>query len=137
MKALNRTMVIAGGLALSGVVVASLAVAGNITHHNKKHRLFHAVSIDGNGDGALTRDEVMAHSRMRFDKLDADGNGMVTPEEFGARLVGMFGRMDADNNGVLEGDELPRRMKKGGHHSHGTMRKGGLERMIVKPENAG
>ena len=137
MKALNRTMVIAGGLALSGVVVASLAVAGNITHHNKKHRLFHAVSIDGNGDGALTRDEVMAHSQLRFDKLDADGDGMVTPEEFGARLVGMFGRMDADNNGVLEGDELPRRLKKGGHHGHGTMRKGNLERMIVKPENAG
>lgn len=137
MKALNKTMVIAGGLALSGVVVASLAVAGNITHHHKKHRLVHAVSIDSNGDGVLTRDEVMAHSQMRFDKLDADGDGMVSPEEFGARLVGMFGRMDADSNGVLEGDELPRRMKKGGRYGHDGMRKGNLERIITKPENAG
>ena len=72
MKALNKTMVIAGGLALSGVIVASLAVAGNPGHHHKKHRLVNATSIDGNKDGVLTRDEVMAHSRMRFDRLDQD-----------------------------------------------------------------
>jgi hypothetical protein len=24
--------------------------------------------------------------------------------------------MDTNGNGILEGDELPRRMKKGGHH---------------------
>ena len=117
MKSLNKTMIIAGGLALSGVIVASLAVAGNVSHHHKKHRLFHAASIDGNGDGMLSRDEVMAHSQIRFDKLDEDGNGMISPKEFGARLTSMFSRMDTNKNGLLEGDELPRRMKKGGHHN--------------------
>ena len=71
---------------------------------------------DSNGDGQLTRDEVLAHSRTRFDRLDANGDGLVSPDEYGARLVNMFARMDTNGNGILEGDELPRRMKKGGHH---------------------
>ena len=72
--------------------------------------------IDANGDGKLTRDEVLAHSRTRFDRLDANHDGLVSPNEYGARLVNMFARMDTNGNGILEGDELPRRMKKGGHH---------------------
>ena len=116
MKSLNRSIVIAGGLVLSSIVVASLAVAGNIGHHHKRQHLVHATSIDSNGDGQLTRDEVLAHSRTRFDRLDANGDGLVSPDEYGARLVNMFARMDTNVNGILEGDELPRRMKKGGHH---------------------
>ncbi|MEC8672867.1 MAG: hypothetical protein VXY13_03900, partial [Pseudomonadota bacterium] len=137
MKALNKTIVIAGGLALSGVIVASLAVAGHSRHHSKKHRMLHPLSIDGKCDGVLTMDEVMAHSHMRFDRLDADGDGTVTPEEFGARLAGMFGRMDVDKNGILEGDELPRRLKKGGHHHHHGMRKGSVDQIITPPGSAG
>ena len=117
MKSLNRSIVIAGGLVLSSIVVASLAVAGNIGHHHKRQHLVHATSIDSNGDGQLTRDEVLAHSRTRFDRLDANGDGLVSPDEYGARLVNMFARMDTNGNGILEGDELPRRMKKGGHLS--------------------
>ena len=116
MKTLNRNIVIAGGLALSSIVVASLAVAGNLGHHHKRHHMVHATSIDSNGDGQLTRNEVMAHSRTRFDRLDINGDGLVSPDEYGARLVNMFARMDTNGNGILEGDELPRRMKKGGHH---------------------
>ena len=111
MKTLNRSIVIASGLALSSIVVASLAVAGNVGHHHKRQHLVHATSIDSNGDGQLTRDEVLAHSRTRFDRLDASGDGLVSPDEFGARLVNMFTRMDTNGNGILEGDELPRRMK--------------------------
>ena len=116
MKTLNRNIVIAGGLALSSIVVASLAVAGNLGHHHKRHQIVHATSIDSNGDGQLTRKEVMAHSRTRFDRLDTNGDGLVSPDEYGTRLVNMFARMDTNGNGILEGDELPRRMKNGGHH---------------------
>ena len=115
MKTLNKSIVIAGGLALSSIVVASLAVAGNIGHHHKRQQLVHATSIDSNSDGQLTRDEALAHSRTRFDRLDVNGDGLVSPDEYGARLVNMFARMDANGNGILEGDELPRRMKKDGH----------------------
>ncbi len=116
MKSLNRSIVIAGGLALSSIVVVSLAVAGNIGHHHRHQHLVHATSIDSNGDGQLTPNEVLAHSRTRFDRLDANGDGLISPDEYGVRLVNMFSRMDTNGNGILEGDELPRRMKKGRHH---------------------
>ena len=116
MKKLSRTMVIAGGLTLSGVLVASLAVAGNFGHHQKRGHIFSAAMLDADGDGALTKDELLAHNRARFDRLDADGDGMISPDEFGGRLVAMFTRMDADSDGLLSGDELPRRMGRHGHH---------------------
>ena len=116
MNKLSRTMVIAGGLTLSGVLVASLAVAGNFGHHHKRGHIFSAAMLDADGDGALTKDELLAHNRARFDRLDADGDGMISPDEFGGRLVAMFTRMDADSDGLLSGDELPRRMGRHGHH---------------------
>jgi len=116
MKTISRKMVITGGLALSGMIVASLAVAGNFSQHTKRGHMFNAVPLDADGDAALTRDELMTHNRVRFDKLDSNGDGAISPDEYGARLVAMFSRMDADGDGVLAGDELPRRM---GRHGHG------------------
>ena len=116
MNKISRNLVIAGGLALSGMLVASLAVAGSSSGHHKRGHIFGAATLDANGDGALTKDELLAHNRARFDRLDADNDGMISPDEFGRRLDAMFTRMDADNNGLLSGDELPRRMGKHGHH---------------------
>ena len=115
MKALSKTMVIAGGLALSGVIIASLAVAGSNGSHHKKHRMFNAATIDSNGDGALSRDEVLAHNRLRFDRIDSDGDGMISADEFSARLIAMFTRMDRNADGLIQGDELPRQMSRHGH----------------------
>lgn len=120
MKTISRTMVITGGLALSGMIVASLAVAGNFSHHEKRGHLFSAAQLDTDGDGALTQAELMAHNKVRFDRLDSNGDGAISPDEYGARLVAMFSRMDANNDGVLAGEELPRRMGRHGHgHGHG------------------
>ena len=116
MKTLNRNIMIAGGLTLSSIVVASLSVAGNVSQHDKRPYMIQATSIDSNGDGQLTREEVLAHSRTKFDRLDSNGDGLVSPDEYGVRLVNMFARMDTNGNGILEGNELPRRMKKGGQH---------------------
>ena len=76
------------------------------------------LGFDADGDGALTKDELLAHNRARFDRLDANDDGMISPDEFGGRLVAMFTRMDADNDGLLSGEELPRRM--GRHGNHGS-----------------
>jgi hypothetical protein len=43
---------------------------------------------DANGDGIVTRDEVEAQTRERFQRLDADGDGEVTRDEMRAQ----FGR---------------------------------------------
>lgn len=116
MKPLSKTMVIAGGLALSGMIVATLAVAGNVGHHHNRGHMFNATSLDTDGDGTLTQDELLAHNRLRFDKLDSNGDGAISPDEYGTRLVTMFTRMDTDQDGVLTGNELPRRMARHGHH---------------------
>ena len=116
MKSLSKTMVIAGGLALSGMIVATLAVAGNVGHSHNRAHMFNATSLDADGDGVLTQDELLAHNRFRFDRLDSNGDGAISPDEYGARLVTMFTRMDTDKDGVLTGDELPGRMARHDHH---------------------
>lgn len=124
MKTLSKTMVIAGGLALSGMIVASLAVAGNFGHQHKRSHMFSAASLDADGDGALTQDEILAHNRVRFDRLDSNADGAISADEFSARLVAMFTRMDSNNDGVLADDELPQRMGRHGYqrsgHHHGA-----------------
>ena len=116
MKTLSKTMVIAGGLVLSGMIVASLAVAGNFGHHHKRGHMFSPASLDADGDSALTQDEILAHNRVRFNRLDSNADGAISADEFSARLVAMFARMDSNNDGVLAGDELPQRMGRHGYH---------------------
>ena len=136
MKPLSKTMVIAGGLALSGMIVASLAVAGNFGHHHKRGHMFSAASLDADGDGTLTQDELLAPNRIRFDRLDDNGDGAISPDEFSARSIAMFTRMDANNDGILAGDELPNRMGRHGHH-HGEYRHGHGKKSTAQSEDAG
>ena len=134
MKNLNKTLVIVGGLALSGMVVASLAMASH-GGHDRKHRMFSAKSFDTNGDGALSEDEIMAHRKARFDKMDSDGNGMISVDEYSARLSAMFTRMDRNGDGLLSGDELPRRMSKQGHHNGDHKRRHKRDGSATSPTN--
>jgi len=131
MKNLNKTLVIAGGLALSGMVVASLAMASH-AGHDRKHRIFSAKSFDANGDGALSQEEIMSHRKARFEKLDKNGDGMISVDEYSARLTAMFSRMDKNGDGLLNGDELPRRMGKPGKLKDG--KKHGRSHMSGMPE---
>ena len=87
-------------------------------------------SLDKNGDGKLTEDEVrpqmegrggrggrgdepgeiaapttddMVKTLMAFDK---NGDGQLTRDELPERMQGLFDRADADKNGVLTADEI-------------------------------
>ena len=123
MKSINRTIIIAGGLALSGIIVAGLAIASHSGHFGQRthHQEFHAKKLDTNGDGMLTREEMLAKNAARFTSLDKDGSGSITADEFSANLAQMFDRLDANDDGMLAPDELPRRANRlhDGYNHHG------------------
>src|SRR5437016_4292580 len=84
-------------------------------------------SLDKNGDGKLTEDEVrpemgrrggrgdepgetpaptaddMVKTLMAFDK---NGDGQLTRDELPERMQGLFDRADADKNGILTAGEI-------------------------------
>ena len=101
MKSINRTIIIAGGLALSGIIVAGLAIASQSGHFGQRthHQGFHAKKLDTNGDGMLTREEMLAKNAARFTSLDKDGSGSITADEFSANLAQIFDRLhDGDHH---------------------------------------
>lgn len=68
-------------------------------------------TIDANGDGQVTQEEMRAHAATRFQEADADKDGFLTPEEMMASRVGkraerMLERHDTDGNGQLSASEL-------------------------------
>ncbi len=58
---------------------------------------------DADGDGIVTRDEVLADAAARFAKLDANKDGKVTPEERDAAREGRMGRRGGPG-GRMTGD---------------------------------
>ena len=124
MKSINRTFVIAGGLALSGIIVAGLAIASQSGHFGQRthHQGFYAKKLDTNGDGMLTWEEMMTKNAVRFTSLDKDSSGSITADEFSANLAQMFNRLDTNGDGMLAPDELPRRVSRlhdvDYHHGH-------------------
>lgn len=70
--------------------------------------------FDADGDGTVTRDEILARQNARFTALDADGDGQVTRQEYvdhamaqiGERAGQRFDRLDVDGDGRLSQDAL-------------------------------
>ena len=129
MNKVNKSMVIIGGLLVSGAVISGLAMAGNSGNfgHKHHHSEMNALKLDANVDGMLSQEELLARNVKRFQKLDADSNGMISADEYSAELVAMFTSLDANGDGLLSDDELPRRFHgfKDGHgykNGHGKHR---------------
>jgi len=63
---------------------------------------------DPDGDGATTRDEMLAASDARFAALDTDKDGRLGAGEIGAAAAGgrMLRRADADGDGQVTREEL-------------------------------
>lgn len=73
--------------------------------------------LDANGDGQLTREEMQAHMKARFDAADTDGDGVMSLEEMQARgqkraakrAGKMIERLDSDGDGGVSFEEAQAR----------------------------
>lgn len=74
-------------------------------------------TLDTNGDGLLTAEDLAAAAGARFAEFDADGDGTISEAEFidriranaGERAADWFARLDADGDGVLSRDTFEAR----------------------------
>ncbi|MCF8707416.1 EF-hand domain-containing protein [Rhizorhapis sp. SPR117] len=105
------------GTALGGMIVAgTMAVAATAGHGPMR--------ADTNGDGNLTKAEVVASLDKRFAELDTNGDGKITQDERKAkreaRFEEHFKAMDKDGNGQISKTEMKAaheaRMEKRGDH---------------------
>lgn len=105
------------------IMIASLAVAvgtGAAYAQDRGHRgegmTFETLDADGSGE--ITLEDIEALKVQRFAEFDANGDGSVTADEFSAhaqaraaeRAAEMFARLDADGDGSLSRDVLEGRM---------------------------
>lgn len=116
------------GLMMGGAAaIADGAIAAPMSHGLLK--------ADANGDGNLTRTELIASLDKHFAEFDRNGDGKITAEERKAardtRFAEHFKAMDKDGNGQLSMAEMQAAHEarkdahgegKGGHHG---MRHGG------------
>ncbi|MEJ6401285.1 EF-hand domain-containing protein [Yoonia sp. 2307UL14-13] len=100
------------GFALAGLV----AIAGAAQADNHRERPDFA-TLDANGDGALTQEELRTQAAARFAARDTNGDGALSAEELRAvaaerasrRTAGMIERLDQNGDGLLQQTELEAR----------------------------
>lgn len=106
-------------IALTGLVIATGFAANAATDgENKGGKMRHErpafSTLDTDGNGQLTREELAAHERVRFDKIDADGDGQLSADELGQmgkkraekRAKKMMKRVDANGDGMISFEEM-------------------------------
>ncbi|QOL80797.1 EF-hand domain-containing protein [Pseudooceanicola spongiae] len=120
---MNRAVLLSGlaALALTSLSVGAIAQQSDMRLANPgAHPEFS--TIDANGDGQISQDELDLIATQRFAAIDTDGNGTVSTEEMVAHMKAMeeqrradretrmaekmIARMDLNDDGVLSADEM-------------------------------
>ncbi len=118
---MKRNYFITGVVAISLLTGAGAALAQDKQGGKRGMgpMMFEFSEVDTNGDGKLSKDEMAAHAKARFDAADTDGNGKLSAAEMAAAakkkqedrrakmMTKMIERMDADKDGELSFDEMP------------------------------
>ncbi|WP_375690190.1 EF-hand domain-containing protein [Pseudooceanicola sp. LIPI14-2-Ac024] len=115
---MNRKMLMSGAMILA---VAAGAVSAQEQQENRGPRPDFA-TIDTDGDGQVSPEEMRAHAAARFAGADADNDGVITADEMIAHMEAreeqrkaerrqrmverMLERADDDGDGALSIDEL-------------------------------
>lgn len=94
----NRNAVAAKSDALPEANVAGLSgpAPPEATSLSREQRRF--LRYDGDNDGRITRNEMMATRAVAFRKLDMDGNNLLTFEEWAVATSNRFKAADRDGN---------------------------------------
>lgn len=97
---------------------ATVVWADDGGHGHRKGPMLSIEAIDTNGDQMISKAEIAAHAKTRFDQVDTDGDGKLTAEEMAAhgekemtkrmekRHAKILKRMDEDGDGLLSFEEM-------------------------------
>lgn len=110
---MNKTNVKLGLTVL--MIAAGVGVAHAQERGDRGQMTFESLDVDGSGE--ITSEDIDALRAERFAEFDADGDGSVSEAEFVAhaearaaeRAAQMFARLDADGDGTLSRDVLESR----------------------------
>ena len=89
-----------------GLSLAALAAAGTAAYADGRGAMKH----DSNGDGAVSRAELISHSAQMFAKMDANNDGKLDETDqkarHAARRTRRFDKLDANSNGQIDRAEF-------------------------------
>lgn len=137
----RRALIVAGVIALAGTVAVAAAVAQGHRHGRfgmgfgledgmgmgmgfgmggGRHMGRFIKSLDANGDGVITLDEVLAKRQPYFDRMDTNKDGVLDQAEIAASVKErvdywvkrVVKRLDADGDGKITRAEIESRAKR-------------------------
>ena len=108
-----NSKLIAAIAAASVVGSATLVAASGDDHGHRKGPNFSIEAMDTNGDQMISKDEIAAYAKARFDQVDTNDDGKLSADEMAAHgEKEMTKRMDVDDDGMLSFDEMQAKQQK-------------------------